>query len=111
MKATTFAPAWYENLKNFFFAEETPYGLALVRMFLTSVALIPMIRRFGRVRELFSADGAPQQMSEIFGQGAVFPELPAAFAAGLYGIMIFALICPVLVYNQCAENKTYAIKW
>lgn len=95
MKATTFAPAWYENLKNFFFAEETPYGLALVRMFLTSVALIPMIRRFGRVRELFSADGAPQQMSEIFGQGAVFPELPAAFAAGLYGIMIFALICGV----------------
>ena len=96
MKATLFPATLYQGVKNFFFAEETPYGMALVRMFLTSAALIPMIRRFGRVRELFSADGAPQQMSEIFGQGAVLPELPAAFAAALYGVMLFALICGVL---------------
>ena len=74
------------GLRNFFFAEQSPYGLALVRMFLTAAALIPMIRRFPRVRELFSSDGAPQQLIELFGQGAILPELPASFASALYGI-------------------------
>jgi hypothetical protein len=68
-------------------------------MFLTSVALVPMIRRFPRVRELFSSDGAPQQLAELFGQGRPLPELPPAFAAALYGVMIFALICGVFGFR------------
>jgi hypothetical protein len=87
------------GLKQFFFAEQTPYGLALVRMFLPAVALIPMIRRFPRVRELFSSDGAPQQLTELFGQGTPLPELPASFAAAIYGIMIFSLICAVFGFR------------
>ncbi len=87
------------GLAAFFFAEEAPYGLALVRMLLISMALIPMVRRFGRVRELFSSDGAPQQLIELFGQGRVLPELPASFAAALYGIMIFSLMCAVFGFR------------
>ena len=65
MKTTTSETSWFGGLKAFFFAEQSPYGLALVRMFLTSVALVPMIRRFPRVRELFSSDGAPQQLAPL----------------------------------------------
>lgn len=99
MKTTTSGTSWFGGLKAFFFAEQSPYGLALVRMFLTSVALVPMIRRFPRVRELFSSDGAPQQLAELFGQGRPLPELPPAFAAALYGVMIFALICGVFGFR------------
>lgn len=87
------------RIHDFFYAQQSPYGLALVRMFLTSVALIPMIRRFPRVRELFSSDGAPQQLSELFGQGMIFPELPAPAASALYGIMIVALLFAVFGFR------------
>jgi len=81
------------GLKNFFYAEQSPYGLALVRMFLPAVALIPAMRRFGRVRELYSLDGAPQQLAEFFGQGTPLPVFSPAVATALHGLMIFALIC------------------
>ena len=89
----------FSSIREFFFAEEAPYGLALVRMFLPAVALVPMIRRFGRVRELFSTDGAPQQLFELFGQGQPLPVLPPSFAVALYGIMIFAMICGVFGFR------------
>lgn len=87
------------RIHNFFYAQQSPYGMALVRMFLISVALIPMIRRFPRVRELFSSDGAPQQLAEIFGQGIPFPELPGPMASALYGVMLFALISAVFGFR------------
>jgi hypothetical protein len=88
-----------ESTERFFFAEESPYGLALVRMCLPTVALIPMVRRFFRVRELYSADGCPQQLAELFGNGRLLPELPGPVAAALYGLMLFALICGVFGFR------------
>ena len=95
----TKSPGLFSSIREFFFAEQAPYGIALVRMFLPAVALVPMIRRFGRVRELFSTDGAPVQIFELFGQGTPLPILPPSFAVALYGIMIFALICGVLGFR------------
>jgi len=89
----------FGGIREFFFAEQAPYGMALVRMFLTAVALVPMIRRFPRVRELYSSDGASQQMFELFGQGTPLPVLSPSFAVALYGIMIFALICGVFGFR------------
>lgn len=89
----------FAGLRNAFFAEQSPYGLALVRMFLPSVALYPMIRRFPRVRELFSSDGAPQHLTDLFGQGILLPQFPPAVASALYGIMIFALISAVIGFR------------
>jgi len=89
----------FSAVEQFFFAEEAPYGLALVRMCLPVVALIPMCRRFFRVRELYSADGCPQQLAELFGDGRLLPELPGELAAGLYGVMLFALLCGVFGFR------------
>ncbi|MFM8479334.1 MAG: HTTM domain-containing protein [Planctomycetaceae bacterium] len=89
----------FQQLHEFFYAEQSPYGLALVRMLLPAVALIPMFRRFPRVRELFSSDGAPQQLAELFGHGAALPELPPALASGLYGLMLFALVSAIFGFR------------
>ncbi len=84
------------RLREFFFAEQSPYGMALVRMFLPSVAMIPMVRRFPHVRELFSSEGTPQPLFELFGQTNPFPLLSPPLAASLYGLMMFGMLCVVL---------------
>jgi len=91
--------ALISGLKGFFFDEQVPYGTALVRMFLPTVALIPMTRRFFRVREIFSSDGAPQQLSELFGNGTLLPELSPVFASALYGLMLFAMVCGIFGFR------------
>jgi hypothetical protein len=87
------------SLEQFFFAQQSPYGLALVRMFILAFALIPMLRRFNRVRELYSTDGAPQQLSQLFGQGNLLPVASASVAAALFGIMIFSMLCSILGFR------------
>jgi hypothetical protein len=87
------------QLHDFFFTRQTPWGLALVRMILPAVALIPMFRRFPRVRELFSSDGAPQQLAELFGHGTPLFELPPAFASALYGLMLFSLVSAIFGFR------------
>ncbi|MCA9009350.1 MAG: HTTM domain-containing protein [Planctomycetaceae bacterium] len=89
----------FGGIREFFFAEQSPYGIALVRMFLPSAALLPMLMRFPRVRELYSNDGAPQQLFELFGQGTPLPLMSPTFASALYGVMIFALICGIFGFR------------
>ena len=91
--------ALISGLKGFFFDEQVPYGTALVRMFLPAVALIPMTRRFFRVREIFSSDGAPQQLAELFGHGTPLPELSPVLASALYGLMLFAMVCGIFGFR------------
>jgi hypothetical protein len=60
---------------------------------------MPMLMRFPRVRQLFSADGAPIQITEIYGAGAWLPVLPSAAAVALYALMVFCLLCAVIGYR------------
>lgn len=79
-------------LREFFLADHVPYGLALVRIFLPLAALMPMVYRLPWVRLLFSADGAPQPLFELFGQQNIIPILPAPIVIALYALMVFALL-------------------
>ena len=83
-------------VREFFFAEQSPYGAALVRICLITSAMIPMTIRFPWVRELYSADGASQSLFEVFGRVNPLPLLPPQVAAALYGLMIFAMACAVV---------------
>lgn len=83
-------------LKEFFFAEEVPFGAALVRIMLPLAASIPMFMRFPRVRELYSSEGCTTQLFELFGQGQVLPVLSPGIAVPLYGIMLCALLCSII---------------
>lgn len=83
-------------LNQFFFAEEVPFGAALVRIALPMAAAIPMVLRFPRVRELYSTDGCATQLFELFGQGSVLPVLSPGLAIPLYGIMLVAFLCSII---------------
>ncbi len=91
--------AMIRSVHDFFFAEETPYGLALVRMLLPTAAMIPMVIRFFHVRELYSTDGTPQQLTEAFGHGQVLPVLSPLLATVVYGLMLFAMLSAVLGFR------------
>ncbi len=84
-----------KSVSKFFFEEQVPFGAALTRMFLPLIALLPMLMRFPRVRELYSLDGTPVQMFELFGNGEVLPVLPPGPAIILYSLMVFSLLCGV----------------
>ena len=83
-------------LRTFFFAEEVPFGIALVRIFLPLAAAIPMVMRFSRVRQLFTSDGSPAQLFELYGQGTVLPVLSPEVAVPLYGVMLFSMFCAII---------------
>lgn len=79
-------------LREFFYAERVPYGLALMRIFLPLVLLIDALPRWFHVRELYSSDGAPAPMWVSYGisEGLPIPSGPVAVAC--YTAMIFCLL-------------------
>ena len=79
--------AWNE----FFFREEVPYGLALMRICLSGLMLVVMGRRWMVARELFSLDGAPAPISINYGIPDMLPLLSGNWAVGLFGVLMFAL--------------------
>lgn len=89
----------FGGLQNFFFAEQSPYGAALVRICLIFSAMIPMTLRFPWLRELYTTDGAPQSLIEMYGQANPFPPLPPQIAAAFYGLMLFSMACAIIGWN------------
>ncbi|HAD61465.1 MAG TPA: hypothetical protein DCG12_19685 [Planctomycetaceae bacterium] len=79
-------------LNDFFFREETPFGLALARIVVPLAVSVPMWFRLPRVRELFTSDGTPTQLFELFGNGNVLPVFSPAIAVPLYGVMLLCLL-------------------
>ena len=59
----------WNGLKNFFFEEQSPYGLALVRMFLAAAALILIAALLAILAPLLGAGDAlslgPAQVSDV----------------------------------------------
>ncbi|MBX3438578.1 MAG: HTTM domain-containing protein [Planctomycetaceae bacterium] len=76
----------------FFFAEEVPYGMALVRITLPLVLLIDVLPRWWFARELFSIDGAPAPLWVNYGNAPLIPELSGATAVALYTLLIACLL-------------------
>ncbi|MEZ6056683.1 MAG: HTTM domain-containing protein [Planctomycetaceae bacterium] len=83
---------WTTTLRNFFEADEVPYGLALVRILLPLGLLMAFLPRWSRARELFSTDGAPTPLWENYGYPHLLPEPTAVFAVAACTVTIFALI-------------------
>jgi hypothetical protein len=86
-------------LGRFFFAQETPFGMALLRIFLPLTAGIPMALRFPHVRELYTTDGSPVQLFEMYRQGAVLPVPSPAVAVPLYGIMLLCMLSSIVGFR------------
>ena len=82
-----------DRFHQFFFAQEVPYGLAIVRMLIPMVLLGTVCTRWPFARELFSADGAPAPLADLFRYYDYLPVLPGTVAVGLFTALAFFLFC------------------
>lgn len=82
----------FGRLRRFFFAEEVPYGLAIVRIVMPMALSIDIVRRWAHVREHLSADGATAPLSVTFGWGRILPELPGSAAVALFTMLLFSMV-------------------
>jgi hypothetical protein len=80
------------RIREFFFAEEVPYGLAIARITLPLVLFVDLLRRWPYVRELYSADGATTPLWNNYGFTNPFPELPGAAAVALFTLLLAACV-------------------
>lgn len=79
-------------LKRFFFAEEIPFGMALVRILLPWMLLINVLQRWMFAREIYSSDGAPSPLADNFGNHGLLMEVSGPVAVGLFTALVFLLV-------------------
>lgn len=81
------------RINRFFFDEETPYGMALVRMSLPIVVLFTLVPRWVRVRELYSLDGSATPLFNAYpGWENLLPVFSATLATALFSVMLFLFV-------------------
>ncbi|MFV0444170.1 MAG: HTTM domain-containing protein [Planctomycetaceae bacterium] len=80
-----------QRLQQFFYADEVPYNLALVRICLPLNLLVVGVSRWFHARELFSLDGAPAPLWENFGYPEMLPIPGAAAAVALTTLYVVTL--------------------
>jgi hypothetical protein len=80
----------------FFFKEEVPYGLALMRMGLPFVLFCTSLPRWSFTRELYSTDGALAPLAAGFRYPNFLPELPGALAVALNTAMLLLLLTSIV---------------
>ncbi len=86
------APSLAGEFKNFLFAKEIPYGLALVRISLPLVLLVDVVRRWPWARELYSTDGSPAPIASNFGYPGYLPEFSGPVTVGLFTALTLFLV-------------------
>lgn len=80
-----------QRIGRFFYASETPYGLALVRVFLPWAVMCAMLPRWPFARELYSLDGAPTPLWYSYGFPELLPILPAAVVVAMHSALLLFL--------------------
>jgi hypothetical protein len=80
------------SLTDFFFAEEVPYGMAVVRMLLPAVLLLVMAPRWFHARELFSLDGAAAPLADNYGYFDFLPVPSGPLAVALATLLVLTLV-------------------
>lgn len=90
MSATPVPTSLRRRLAEFFYAEEVPYGLALIRICLPLSLLGGVIARWPHARELYSTDGSPAPLWTSFGYPDLLPIPSAPLAIALCTIHLIA---------------------
>src|SRR5688572_27639915 len=81
-----------QRIDDFFFAEEVPYALALLRMAIPALILILVVQHWPYVRQIYSQDGAPAPLWENYYQPGLLPIPTGTVAVGLYAVLTVSLI-------------------
>jgi HTTM domain len=91
-RSRTAEASLFAQIRRFFHGEETPFNLALVRIFLPLALLVPMVPRWFRARELFSTDGATTPLWNGYGWPNLLPEVPGTVAVIFMTVLLLTLV-------------------
>jgi hypothetical protein len=80
-----------EKLESFFYAQEVPYGLALVRITLPIVMMSMILPRWEACREIYSSDGAPAPLPYGYGYPHMVPILDGTTTVALFSLLTLTL--------------------
>ncbi len=81
-----------ERIREFFYREEVPFSLAIVRFLMPLVLLSVMLPRWFDARELYSADGAPSPLGLVYGWPNLLPVFSGEVVVVLHSVLILALV-------------------
>jgi hypothetical protein len=95
----TFLANVRRSLSEFFFALETPYGMACMRIMLPLVMFSMVLPRWPYTRELYSSDGATAPLAVGYGYFSLLPEFSGEVAVALHSILVLALCCVLVGYK------------
>ncbi|HVJ66563.1 MAG TPA: HTTM domain-containing protein, partial [Caulifigura sp.] len=91
-QATTGETTLRQRISEFFFAEEVPYAMALLRMAIPAIMLILVVQHWPYVREIYSQDGATAPLWENYQQPGLLPIPSPTVAVGLYAVLTVVLL-------------------
>jgi len=97
------SPGLRARIGTFFFAEETPFGLALVRIVICVACLLVTMPRWIHSRELYSSDGAPTPLALNYGYPDLLPIPSAGLAVALMTILTFC--CATACIGWCTRTS------
>jgi hypothetical protein len=84
------------RIGSFFYGEEVPYGLAIVRILMSFSLFLAMVIRWPHARELYSTDGAPTPIWMMYNYPNFLPEPSGAVAVVIESVLLLALIASCL---------------
>lgn len=91
MDAAQNPPGLFTRWREFFHAEEVPYGLALIRICLPLALLAAALPRWPYARELYSQDGAAAPLWESFQYPGLLPIPSGPLAVALATLWVLSL--------------------
>lgn len=83
-------------VRDFFYREEVPFSLALLRILLPLVLLVVIVPRWVHSRELYSTDGAAAPLAVNYGFDNFLPEPNGTVAVALMTVLLVSLITSAL---------------
>jgi hypothetical protein len=90
-----------ERVHEFFFAEETPFGLAILRILISIACLLVTVPRWIYSRELYSLDGAPAPLADSYGFFDFLPIPSGGVAVALMTLLTF--VCVTACIGWCTR--------
>lgn len=85
-------PRLSARIREFFYREEIPFSLAVVRIILPLVLIRVMWPRWFHARELYSSDGAPCPMGLVYGWVDFLPTFSGEVVVAMHSILLLALV-------------------
>lgn len=86
----------FRRISDFFYREETPFAMALVRIVMPLVLLSVMLPRWSRARELYSMDGAPCPLAFVYGWSELLPTFSGEVVVVMHSVLLLALVASSL---------------